>query len=108
MDKGQWSKIYNGETKNPQNPTRKMLTEVVGVDIRKRADGKWELLESANKKENTTHKTSLVNEDQVRFRLDDVDENIDEEPSLDDLPRLVRLRDKLDEKIRKLIDKKRP
>lgn len=58
-------------------------------------------------KENTTQIDSHVSEDQVRYRLTDVDNSTIEEPSLDDLPQLVRLRDKLDEKIRKLIDKKR-
>lgn len=58
-------------------------------------------------KENTTASGSNVNEDQVRYRLNDVNDSTIEEPSLDDLPQLVRLRDKLDEKIRKLIDKKR-
>ena len=107
MDKGYWSKIYNGKIKNPQPSTRTKLTEVVGVKISERADGSWEIVESDNKRENTIHKDNYVNEEAVRFRLSGVDEEIIEEPSLDDLPQLVRLRDIIDEKIQKLIGKNR-
>lgn len=39
MDKGYFSKVYNGEIKNPRQKVRKKLTDVVGVDIKKTDDG---------------------------------------------------------------------
>lgn len=107
MDKGQWSKIYNGKTQKPRAKTRDRLTEVVGVEIVERADGSWELLQPEYKNENTIHDQNYVSEEEVRFRLNDVDEETIEEKDVDDLPQLVRLRDIIDRKIQKLIDRNR-
>lgn len=104
MDKSQWSKLYNGESKNPRPSTIAKLSKVVGVKFHKTKNDNWKII----KNENTDSLDSGFNEQGpvVRFRL--VEEEIDkvEEPSLDYLRELYRLRDKLDEKIQKLVGRK--
>jgi len=98
MDKGQFSNIYNGDVLNPRGSTRKKLTEFVDFDIKKAGD-KWELIIDERSQSAGKHDLGTP---QLRLR----DFDISEEPTLDQLPQIVRLRDMLQDKIDKLVGKK--
>lgn len=95
MDAGQFSNIYNGDVKNPQGSTRNKLLNVVDFEIHKES-GKWVYTPPNHSHEETRYDSQFAPEDR----------GIVEEPSLDDLPELIRLRDKIDKKIQELVQKK--
>lgn len=79
----------------PVKNTRKKISQVLNFDITRVEKG-WIIRDLDNRLE----------EPAMRFRLAEKEIDSNQEPKLDDLPRLIRLRDKLDEKIQKLVKRK--
>lgn len=103
------SELSRWENKDmvPLEHNQEKIKQVLNIIITPVKDG-WVVIDAQEgEKENLTHTGDRFNEEGVRFRLIDTVDDLEQEPSLDDLPALVRLRDKLDRKIQELVNKKR-
>lgn len=92
-----WKK---GGTKSFDPQDIKSLANILQIDYNWLQHGKEKQSMSADNEKG-------VDREAVKYQSTGVDVDINAEPSLDDLPQLVRLRDKVDEKIRMLIEKNR-
>lgn len=93
-----WKK---GGTKSFDPQDIKNLANTLQIDYN------WIQFGKESKETESQINLSYQNSEVVKNQSDGLYIDINAEPSLDDLPQLVRLRDKVDEKIRMLIEKNR-
>lgn len=116
MDKGQWSKVYNGETKNPLASTRKKLTDVVGVQIRK-VDDSW-MLEKQNQAQKSPDEQGQVKEPTTTHEFSEQEKRVSElvrkldsdstaPPSPDDVVRILEVAESLIRSAKELLKSSR-
>lgn len=89
----------------PYKRTQSKICEVLQMEIVEMEKGQWIIKEYDREKESSDEYAKGSSEP---YSISDEVDSIAQEPTLDDLPRLVRLRDMIDASIQKLINRRNP